>query len=120
MYKHLKSFKGECSLSTWCYKVAYRVFLDAQKKKKKQQKLKEIRKNEIKHPLSVGSNIDQILDAEKVISCLRPEEKTAIQLSYIQGFSHKEISLIMDCPIGTVKSHISRGKKRIQSIYKHK
>lgn len=59
------------------------------------------------------------LDVERMISILRPEEKIAIQLSYVQGFSHKEISMVLDCPLGTVKSLIKRGKERIARQFKN-
>ena len=43
-----------------------------------------------------------------------PEElRTAIMLREIEGLSYEEISTIMDCPIGTVRSRIFRAREAI-------
>ena len=118
IYKYLKSYKGSASFTTWIYKITYRVFLDAQKAKGKYQQMKMDKtkmheKKQIVHP-----HIYKQMDAEIIIACLRPEEKIAIQLSYLKGFSHADIAEILGCPLGTVKSHINRGKERIRNNFK--
>ena len=118
IYKYLKTFKGQSSFKTWLYTITYRVFIDANKKGKKYRQLKNEEEKVSLQKKEAYSKIDSKIDAEITISCLRPEEKVAIQLSYLQGFSHKEIAEILDCPIGTVKSHINRGKQRIRKFYK--
>jgi len=120
VYKYLKTFKGDASFKTWIYTITYRVFIDAQKKNNKYYQLKSEKKIINGRPIKVQPRMDSKMDAEIIISCLRPEEKVAIQLSYLQGFTHKDIAAILECPIGTVKSHINRGKERIRKLYKTK
>lgn len=52
-------------------------------------------------------------ELQKFMLLLSVEERVAIVLSYAHGFSHREISDITGMPIGTVKTHIRRGKSRI-------
>jgi len=118
IYKYLKTFKATSSFRTWTYTITYRVFIDAQKKKNKYNQLKIDSKKILEHSSNIQPKLESKMDAEIVISCLRPEEKVAIQLSYLRGLSHKDIAEILDCPIGTVKSHINRGKERIRKLYK--
>jgi len=118
IYKYIKTFKGASSFKTWIYKITYRVFIDAQKKRKKYHELKSKKEQVDGKYTNAHPKMDSKMDAEIIIACLRPEEKVAIQLSYLKGFSHKDIAKILDCPIGTVKSHISRGKERIRRVYK--
>ena len=117
IYKNLKSFKGESAFSTWVYQIAYRSFLDSTKKNKRYQTLKDQSASQAYQTTNTPAQQDNRMDAERMISCLKPEEKAAIQLSYIQGFSHKDIAQILDCPLGTVKSLIKRGKERIQKKF---
>lgn len=52
-----------------------------------------------------------ILDALELL----PEQyRTAVLLADVEGFAYKEISDILDVPIGTVMSRLHRGRKRLQ------
>jgi RNA polymerase sigma-70 factor (ECF subfamily) len=48
------------------------------------------------------------------IGNLRPDERAAILLHVIDGYSYKEIADMLSLSTGTVGSHISRGKKRLR------
>ena len=43
------------------------------------------------------------------------KERLAVTLFDIQGFSYKEMAQIMDCPLGTVESRLSLGRRRLRS-----
>jgi RNA polymerase sigma-70 factor (ECF subfamily) len=48
-----------------------------------------------------------------------PEElKQAVTLREIDGLSYEEIALVMDCPIGTVRSRIFRAREAISAKVK--
>ncbi len=117
IYKSIKQFKGTSSFATWSYRIAYNNFLNAHKRKKRFQMMKELLPTK-KSPRTDYQN-DKKMDIERMILILKPKEKVAIQLSYIQGFSHKDIATILDCPIGSVKSLIKRGKERIATNFKN-
>lgn len=54
-----------------------------------------------------------------IMSCmdqLNQEQKEIIVLRDIQGFSYDEISEILNCSIGTVKSRINRSRLRLREI----
>ena len=53
-------------------------------------------------------------DVKDALDSLPEEFKMSIILSDIEGFSYQEIADILDCPIGTVRSRISRGRKLLQ------
>ncbi len=50
----------------------------------------------------------------KCIGELRPEYKTVIILRDLQNHSYEEIAEILDVPLGTVKSHISRARSALR------
>jgi RNA polymerase sigma-70 factor (ECF subfamily) len=37
-----------------------------------------------------------------------------LHLHFHREFTHREIAQIMDCPLGTIKSHIQRGRPKLQ------
>jgi RNA polymerase sigma-70 factor (ECF subfamily) len=56
------------------------------------------------------------LDAEiqKALSALPSQQRLAVVLCDIQGFSYEEIAKIMGCSLGTVRSRISRGRSQLR------
>lgn len=52
-----------------------------------------------------------ILDA---LDTLPDQYRTAVLLADVEGFAYKEISEILEVPIGTVMSRLHRGRKRLQ------
>jgi len=56
---------------------------------------------------------DEIIQAMERL----PEEfREVVILSDLQDLSYKEIAEVLDCPIGTVRSRLSRGRKMLQSL----
>jgi RNA polymerase sigma-70 factor (ECF subfamily) len=49
----------------------------------------------------------------RAMEALPDELRTAITLREIEGMSYEEISSVMDCPIGTVRSRIFRAREAI-------
>jgi RNA polymerase sigma-70 factor (ECF subfamily) len=47
------------------------------------------------------------------IEGLQEDTATAIKLREFEGMSYEEISQVMDCPIGTVRSRIFRAREAI-------
>jgi RNA polymerase sigma-70 factor, ECF subfamily len=48
------------------------------------------------------------------IAALAEEYRTVCALYFMQEFSYEEIAQILDCPIGTVRSRLHRGRKALQ------
>ena len=53
-------------------------------------------------------------DFARALKMFLPEQRMALHLSYQRQLSHSEIAEIMDCPLGTVKSYISRGHEKLK------
>jgi RNA polymerase sigma-70 factor (ECF subfamily) len=52
-----------------------------------------------------------------MLAILSAEERTTMVLCYAVGLSHSEASEVTGIPVGTVKSHISRGKEKISQRF---
>ncbi len=126
IFRHIGNFKGNSKFDTWVYRIVVNSCKDFIKKNEKQ-------KNDISlHKQGEdGEGILEIPDysclPEKVLEskvtgsilldCLEKiplEQKEIIILRDIQGFTYAEISEILDCSIGTVKSRINRSRQKLK------
>ncbi|WP_448568330.1 RNA polymerase sigma factor [Thalassotalea ganghwensis] len=110
VYQHIESFSGQSSFSTWAHKIAYHCFLRAKEKVHYQHEVFDLSEVLTMTQETVPEN-DIII--EKSMKSLSIEERTCITLSISAGMSHQEIVTITQLPLGTVKSHINRGKQKL-------
>lgn len=110
-YLNISAFKGISGFSTWLYRIAYNVFYDSARAKKQYADINEYEIDQLHHTEN-GYSCDKA-DIYKAIKMLRKEEQTAVLLFYMEDKTHKEIARIMNCPLGTVKTYILKGKEKL-------
>lgn len=133
VFRYLKNFKEQSLFSTWLYRIATNTCLD------------ELRKNKNKNIIYIDQDIKledsdikrQVVDdnptpdiiyeknetsklVNEAINKLSSEHKAAVVLRDIQGFSYEEIAKILNCPVGTIKSRINRGRKSLRELLENK
>lgn len=115
-YTHLHSFKGESKFSTWLIAIGSRLYLDQQRKEKRQRQIVEKARNEairkMKWKLSLkGEDWPESLE---LFSALDPELKAPIMLRHYYGYSYPEIAKMLNIKEGTVKSRVHTGLNKIR------
>lgn len=128
IFKSIKTFNFQSSFSTWLYRIVTNTCLDFLRKRKNkvysidnpiQTNDGEIERDIVDNSDSPEEILEKKLTAEyvnKAIDKLDSNHKVVIILRDIQGFSYEEISCILDCSLGTVKSRISRARKKLKDI----
>jgi len=128
IFRHLKSFKEDSRFDTWVYRIVVNTCNDMLRKNSNQKITDSIFKTEdeketiLEIPDTTGSPEEVFEKQEKtehIISCLdqlNQEQKEIIILRDIHGFSYEEISEILSCSIGTVKSRINRSRLKLREI----
>jgi RNA polymerase sigma-70 factor (ECF subfamily) len=129
VYKNIKKFRGESSLSTWIYRITINVCKDMLGKKHRRKEIltsfgeeDDDEKNIIREPadeLQPSDELMKMLSAEeisKAIDSLSKEDRLLINLREIEGMSYDQISEIMDKPVGTVKSRLHYARERLKGI----
>lgn len=112
-YMNLSSFKGMAGFSTWLYRIAYNVYYDSARSQKHYADIDEYeidRQHQTQNEFSAEK-----MDIYKALKLLRKEEQTAVLLFYMEDKTHVEIAKIMDCPLGTVKTYILKGKEKLSN-----
>jgi RNA polymerase sigma-70 factor (ECF subfamily) len=54
------------------------------------------------------------MDLNEALKSLNSAERAAIVLCCQNGLSHEEAAQVLDCPLGTVKTNILRGKEKLR------
>ncbi len=116
-YRSIKQFRGEAKFFTWLYKIAYHCFLAHKRSRKPEQPLEEGHEERHgDHPEQAGNPADLHRDFARALLQFPPEQRMALHLHLQREFTHQEIADLMECPLGTVKSHILRGRERLQQM----
>jgi RNA polymerase sigma-70 factor (ECF subfamily) len=96
-------------LFTWMLNIARNASIDSLRSRsyqnsRKNQELSDHVNTSIKSQVT-QTNIDSI-GLKKILSKLKPEHRTLIDLAYFKGYTHEEIADIEQIPLGTVKTRI--------------
>ncbi|NLP29808.1 MAG: sigma-70 family RNA polymerase sigma factor [Clostridiales bacterium] len=127
VFRHLEQFKGDCKFDTWVYRIVVNTCYDILRKKQKEKNVYSI--NVLKDDEDTTIDItddsptpEEILDINEktnhVLECLNMmslEHREVIILRDIQGFTYDEISQILECSVGTVKSRLNRARQRLRN-----
>jgi RNA polymerase sigma-70 factor (ECF subfamily) len=109
-YRKMHSLKSGGSVVSWLHTIAYRQFLQFTRKHARQQVMAE--PPEQSHDPRDSS--DARILVRRLMGYVSPEERACMTLAYSGGMSHPEVAAITGLPVGTVKSHIQRGKQKLQ------
>jgi RNA polymerase sigma-70 factor (ECF subfamily) len=127
-YQKIALYRGPDRLRSWLLSIAYREFLAYRRKQKRWSFLGiggrdayEVDSEEDAESGGMESPRleDKVVDTmalNRAMDSLVSAEREAILLCEVHGFSHSEAAKLMGAPLGTVKSHVSRGRKRLQSL----
>jgi RNA polymerase sigma factor (sigma-70 family) len=111
-WRGIQSFRGESSFSTWLYRIAYSRFLMQVRKRKPDDQLGEWQES-----TSSGENsILARVDLERAFAKLSPPESAALTMCFALGLSNTEAAAAMDIPLGTLKSHVLRGREKLKTM----
>lgn len=115
----LESFGGQGRFAAWLMKIAYTEFLMSHRKAKGVQRLAAaVEMAMVEPPVHDPSGEESVAaDLERMLAILADDERTVMVLCYAHGLSHGEASEVTGIPVGTVKSHISRGKEKIRQRF---
>jgi RNA polymerase sigma factor (sigma-70 family) len=106
-YRGLRGYRGGARLSTWLHRIAYNTFLNSTRRKEPEGLDADPEAPSRDRPLLRH-------DLGRALVDLAPAERAAITLAFGREHTHHEVAAILDCPLGTVKTHIARGKEKLR------
>ena len=113
-YRNLGRFQGTARFSTWLYRIAYNTFVSSTRARRPEA----VANMDVFESDSGTGHDEQALariTINRAAARLSSPERTALALSYGRQLPHDEIAAVMECPVGTVKTHILRGKEKLKA-----
>lgn len=108
--------RGACR--SWLFRIARNVFLNDQRALAARPELQLIDLDERRDMPVVSADVVEQLDArtlEDALSSLPSDQREAVLLCDLWGFTYAEIAEITRVPVGTVRSRIARGRVRVMT-----
>ena len=105
---------------TFVSMIARRRFIDHLRKISKHKNLESIDEDNSTHQLYKESMLNESTDLQLIknaIKSLDIDDQELLNLSIYQGYSHAEISKLLNLPLGTVKTKIRRNLIKLQEVF---
>ncbi len=101
-------------LRPWLCGLAYRKFISSRRaffRRAKRDTEFAAGQETVSKPMS-----DLRLDLTRAMNALPPEQRAAVALCLAAEFTHEEAAETLGIPLGTVKSHVSRGRAKLLDV----
>lgn len=119
VYRSLHTFRGEARFSTWLYRIAFN--LAASQKRLARERWTNIDLEDAAIEVEARQAHDSHADAadasrdlESAMARLSQPQQWALRLSLEEELTHEEVAEVMGIPLGTVKTHLLRGKQALR------
>lgn len=112
-WRKLDQFRGEARFSTWLYRIAYSCFLQAHRKRPRFAGGAD--NDEAEQMPAPEPATDLQLDFERALRRLSPAEQAVLLHCVQMELSHEEAAYVLAMPLGTVKTHATRGKAKLKA-----
>lgn len=107
-------YNGESKFSSWLITIATNLFIDQQRRKKREKKWLEQEQALRKMKWKAANRNEEWTAVLDVLAELNEDIRLPIVLKHYYGYSYKEIGKIMGIAEGTAKSRVSNGLKTVR------
>jgi RNA polymerase sigma factor (sigma-70 family) len=112
MWRSLPRLRAAAAFDGWLKRIMITTWLEEVRR----DKLELAREPEETDFGSHRETTGERMDLDAALARLAPQARLCVVLAYEEGLAHPEIAALAGIPIGTVKSHISRGAARLRAL----
>ena len=114
--RHL--WKRYGSVRSWLYRILYNVFLNQTVFRNRARRLVAL--DEVAETMGEAARQESHVACKDIASAvmkLPAEQRAAVTLIGLEGFSYDEAARVLDVPIGTLRSRLFRGREKLRDLY---
>ncbi|WP_336209315.1 RNA polymerase sigma factor SigM [Nonomuraea sp. LPB2021202275-12-8] len=121
-YRKAGTFRGEAAVTTWLHRIVVNACLDRMRRKS----VRPVADDELIEAAERESPLpDQTVERETsmevsaALKLLPTDQRAALVLVDMMGYSVEDAAQVLDVPSGTVKSRCARGRAKLAPILSH-
>ncbi len=110
----LGAYRGRSSVRAWLCAIAWRKAVSHQRSRGRNAARDAAWLNE--RPGAAGADAEDRLALATALAGLPLEQRAAVSLCLAAEFSHAEAAEALGLPLGTIKSHVTRGRAKLLQV----
>ncbi len=125
IYRGIGSFRGDCALSSWIYRLGMNTALSRLAKQKRRREVSDgdDAALELVPDATALATMQRdsalIAQLQQALGALPPGYRAIVVLHDIEGLSHEESAEILGCSVGTCKSQLHKARLRLRAALAH-
>jgi RNA polymerase sigma-70 factor (ECF subfamily) len=124
-FRRADSYRGDAAVTTWLHRIVVNACLDRLRRRKvrladplpddvdERADRGSVATADTLDPADVATDHERRAQVMAALETLPPEQRAALVLVDMEGYSVEETAAILDCAPGTVKSRCARGRARL-------
>jgi RNA polymerase sigma-70 factor, ECF subfamily len=117
-WRGLSSFRGEAKFTTWLYRIVHNLCLNRLPKLRRNLQQVEPLEEALSHPAPFLPDLfetrERVAFLHHQLDRLPEKYRLVLTLRYLQDLSYSEIADVLELSMGTVKTHIHRGRRLLR------
>ena len=118
VHASLQSFRGDAGFSTWLYRIVVNLSLNREKqlRRRRNHEVPSLAEDAVvtEEFLHAAQRSDVSAHLERALHELPTMQRAVLILRHVDGLSTKQVSRILRCSEGTVKTHLFRGMEKLK------
>jgi RNA polymerase sigma factor (sigma-70 family) len=115
-WSQARAFRGDSAVRTWLFGIAWRKARDLQRSGLRRDRRHARWQEGAGSDAGVGDGAATQYALEQALATLSMDQRAAVMLCLAFGLTHEEAADALHLPLGTVKSHVLRGRERLRTV----
>ena len=112
----LARLRDDDGFRSWLFGIAWRKALDHNRAARRSARRDEAWREDQALDAPRGVDAESRMSLEAAMNDLTADQRACVALCLGQGWSHGEAAQALNMPLGTVKSHVTRGRERLLAV----
>ncbi len=115
-FRNASKFRGDSAFGTWLYRIGLNCCHDLLRKRKRDPIPDDDLEVHEEHAPGVDSQVLLSMELTDALVQLQEDYRIAVVMHDLGGVPYEEIAQVTEVSVGTVKSRISRGRRRLAEL----
>lgn len=118
-FRRAESFRGDSAVTTWLHRIVVNACLDRVRREKVRaasplpEDADRLAEMGVSHPEDPAEAAERRTAIIRALRDINPDQRAALVLVDMEGYSVEEAAQMLGCAVGTVKSRCARGRARL-------